>query len=109
MLIKKECYRSFNKDFKIINKNIENNLFSNTIYNIDFLINAIIVLIKNADHRIDINIILENYILNEIKKNINKIDIKDNNSNIISGNNLKNISIHYLKRIKKIIISYYLI
>jgi hypothetical protein len=103
MLIKKDDYRSFNKDLKLINKNIENNLFSNTIYNIDFLINAIIVLIKNADHHVNINIILENYILSEIKKYINKIDIKDNDSNIISGNNLKNLSIHYLKRIKKII------
>ena len=58
MLIKKEDYRYFNKDLKLINKNIENNLFSNTIYNIDFLINAIIVLIKNADHHVNINIIL---------------------------------------------------
>ena len=103
MLIKNGNTKSFNKDLKLINKNIENNLFSNTIYNIDFLVNAIIVLIKNADYHGDINIILENYILTEIKKNINKINIKDTDNNIINGNNLKNISIHYLKRIKKII------
>jgi hypothetical protein len=103
MLIKNESTKSFNKDLKIITKNIENNLFSNTIYNIDFLINAILVLIKNAHYQHDINIILENYILIEIKKNINKINIKDNDSNLITGNNLKNISIHYLKKIKRII------
>lgn len=103
MLIKNESTKSFNKDLKIITKNIENNLFSNTIYNIDFLINAILVLIKNAHYQHDINIILENYILTEIKKNINKINIKDNDSNLITGNNLKNLSIHYLKKIKRII------
>jgi hypothetical protein len=103
MLIKNESTKSFNKDLKIITKNIENNLFSNTIYNIDFLINAILVLIKNAHYQHDINIILENYILIEIKKNINKINIKDNDSNFITGNNLKNISLHYLKKIKRII------
>ena len=93
MLLKNENSIFFNKNLKLINKNIENNLFSNTIYNIDFLINAITVLIKNAKYHKNINIILENYILTEIKKNINK----DNE------NNIKNISIHYLKRIKKII------
>jgi hypothetical protein len=96
MLLKNENSIFFNKNLKLINKNIENNLFSNTIYNIDFLINAITVLIKNAKYHKNINIILENYILTEIKKNINKIN-KDNE------NNIKNISIHYLKRIKKII------
>lgn len=101
MIIKNENIKYFHKDLKIINKNIENNLFSNTIYNIDFLVNAIIVLIKNADYCSNINIILENFILTEIKKNINKFNIND--SNLITANNLKNISIHYLKRIKKIV------
>ncbi len=98
MLVKSEYnHKSFNKDLKLISKNIENNLFSNTIYNIDFLINAITVLIKSAYYHENISLTLDNYILTEIKKNVAKINIKD------SDNNLRNISNHYLKRIKKII------
>lgn len=98
MLVKNTKNRVVIKNLK---KNIENKLFLNTIYNIDFLINAITVLIKNAYYHNNLNIILDNFILSEINKNVDNV-INDCN-NCISNNNFEKISNYYLKIIKQII------
>jgi hypothetical protein len=76
--------------YKKVKKKIEDKLFLNTIYNIDFLINVITLLIKNASVN-NINIILDNYILSEIKKNMND---EINSAPILN---------YYLKMIKRIV------
>ncbi len=76
--------------YKKIRKRLENKLFNNTIYNINFLIDVITLLIKNANNS-NLNILLNDHILSEIKKMCDNII----NDDIILD--------YYLKIIKRIV------